>query len=126
MTVQFILGRSGSGKTHYCLEAVKESLISSDSQRPLILLVPEQATFQMEQSLLADGRLKGYNRARVMSFERISRHILWETKPPALPPGEVIILLFAEQLVKKDPPIHVADPARPPAPPPDVTLLLFA
>ena len=95
MTVQFILGRSGSGKTHYCLEAIKAELSRSPRGCPLILLVPEQATFQMEQALLADGRLGGYNRANVLSFDRLARRILWETGTPQLP----LLSEFGKQMV---------------------------
>jgi ATP-dependent helicase/nuclease subunit B len=86
MSVRFILGRSGSGKTQYCLESVRAELRRSDRSESLILLVPEQATFQIEQSLLADGSLPGYARATVVSFGRLARVILQQTHPPALPP----------------------------------------
>ncbi len=86
MSVRFILGRSGSGKTHYCLESVRTELRRSCRGESLILLVPEQATFQIEQSLLADGLLTGYHRAYVVSFARLARLILQQTNPPLLPP----------------------------------------
>jgi len=44
--------------------------------------VPEQATFQMEQALLKGGKLKGYNRAYVMSFQRLALQVLAQTQPP--------------------------------------------
>ena len=76
MSVQFIFGRSGSGKTHYCLESVRSELRLSPTGPSLILLVPEQATFQIEQALLTDGSLAGYHRAYVVSFARLARLIL--------------------------------------------------
>ena len=85
MGIQFILGRSGSGKTHHCLEAIREELRREPDGAPLILLVPEQATFQMEQALLAGDDLGGFHRAHVMSFLRLARHILYETAPVTLP-----------------------------------------
>ena len=85
MPIQFILGRSGSGKTHHCLEAIRGELRRGPTGPARILLVPEQATFQMEQALVADEALGGFHRARVMSFVRLARHILFE-KAPALPP----------------------------------------
>ena len=42
MAVQFILGRSGTGKTSYCIESIRDVLLNSGEQQ-LILLVPEQA-----------------------------------------------------------------------------------
>ncbi|MHC4416984.1 MAG: PD-(D/E)XK nuclease family protein [Planctomycetota bacterium] len=70
MAVQFILGRSGAGKTSYCIESVVESLQSGGGE-PLILLVPEQATYQAERAILSDKRVGGYSRLCVLSFERL-------------------------------------------------------
>jgi len=70
MAVQFILGRSGSGKTTYCLEAIVRALEESCNQQ-LILLVPEQATYQAERAILADKQVAGYNRLSVLSFDRL-------------------------------------------------------
>ncbi|MHC4518231.1 MAG: PD-(D/E)XK nuclease family protein [Planctomycetota bacterium] len=70
MAVQFILGRSGTGKTTYCLQAIATAL-REDSRQPLILLVPEQATYQAERALLADERISGYHRLQILSFNRL-------------------------------------------------------
>ncbi|MFC1783714.1 PD-(D/E)XK nuclease family protein, partial [Planctomycetota bacterium] len=83
MNLKFILGRSGSGKTHYCLQAIRAELSRGAQGYPLILLVPEQATFQMEQALLADDQPAGYHRAQVVSFARLARLVLQQTEPPA-------------------------------------------
>lgn len=54
MAVRFIIGRAGSGKTHYCISAVKERLRQDPINGPrLILLVPEQASLQMERAILS-------------------------------------------------------------------------
>lgn len=71
MAVQFILGRSGTGKTSYCIKAIAEALLSPTDGRPLVLLVPEQATYQAERAILGDGRIAGYNRLNVLSFDRL-------------------------------------------------------
>jgi len=70
MAVRFIIGRSGTGKTHYCVNAIVDALLQSDS-RPLIYLVPEQATYQAQRSILSDRRITGYNRLHVLSFDRL-------------------------------------------------------
>jgi ATP-dependent helicase/nuclease subunit B len=70
MAVQFILGRSGTGKTHLCIESIVESLRDSQADRPLILLVPEQATYQAERSILSRN-VPGYSRLHIMSFDRL-------------------------------------------------------
>ena len=71
MSVQFILGRSGTGKTSFCIKAIVNALLKADDGHPLILLVPEQATYQAERAILTDGRIAGYNRLHVLSFDRL-------------------------------------------------------
>ena len=105
MAVRFILGRSGSGKTHYCLEAIRAELKRSPQGAPLLYLVPEQATFQMEQALLRDRELAGYHRARVMSFQRWARRVLWETGPPHLP----LLSEFGKQMTIIEPKVNKKD-----------------
>ncbi|MHC4728743.1 MAG: PD-(D/E)XK nuclease family protein, partial [Planctomycetota bacterium] len=70
MAVQFILGRSGTGKTSYCINAIVNALLEPGVQQ-LILLVPEQATYQAERAILCDERIAGYNRLNVLSFDRL-------------------------------------------------------
>jgi ATP-dependent helicase/nuclease subunit B len=70
MAVQFILGRSGTGKTRCCIRAIVDALAEQSEQR-LILLVPEQATYQAERAILGDDRIAGYNRLHVLSFDRL-------------------------------------------------------
>jgi ATP-dependent helicase/nuclease subunit B len=71
MPVQFILGRSGTGKTTRCIEAVVEALSDADRGGPLVLLVPEQATYQAERAVLSSPRVAGYHRLNVLSFDRL-------------------------------------------------------
>ena len=71
MAVQFILGRSGTGKTKSCIKAIVEALLTPNDNQPLILLVPEQATYQAERAILSDRRIAGYNRLNVLSFDRL-------------------------------------------------------
>jgi ATP-dependent helicase/nuclease subunit B len=57
---------------------------------PLILLVPEQATFQMEHALAATPCLGGTIRAQVLSFRRLAHRVLLETGGAArVPIGEL-------------------------------------
>ncbi len=51
MSLRFIYGRAGSGKSQYCLNSIKKR-IEEDVDRPLILLVPEQFSFQAEKNLI--------------------------------------------------------------------------
>ena len=55
MSLRFIYGRSGSGKTHFCLDELKTKIISEE-QTPLVLLGAEQYDFQAARDIIA--RLK--------------------------------------------------------------------
>lgn len=79
MSLRFILGRAGSGKTTHCLENIREKLRASNQEgHDLILLVPEQATFQMEMELAKTPDLNGIIRAQVLSFNRLTWRVLQE------------------------------------------------
>ncbi len=71
MSVRFILGRSGTGKTSFCIRSIIRELTGPNPAGNLILLVPAQATYQAERSILADKRISGYSGLHVLSFERL-------------------------------------------------------
>jgi len=79
LNLRFLLGRAGSGKTHYMLHSVREQLLQSQEGSPVVLLVPEQATFQTEYTLTSRMGLKGSIRAQVLSFRRLAYRVLQET-----------------------------------------------
>jgi ATP-dependent helicase/nuclease subunit B len=79
MAVTFILGRAGAGKTQHCLSAVLRELERASETRRLILLVPEQASFQMERALATRAPGGGYWRAEVLSFSRLARRVFDQT-----------------------------------------------
>ncbi len=81
MSVRFVLGRAGAGKTRYCLDAVLSELAGDCPAGRLILLVPEQATFQIERALATGTPRGGYWQAEVLSFSRLARRILDQTGP---------------------------------------------
>lgn len=71
MAVQFILGRSGSGKTGLCIRSIAQSLQKDAGPTPLLLIVPEQATYQAERAILSQENIPGYSRFHVLSFDRL-------------------------------------------------------
>lgn len=71
MSIKFIYGRAGSGKTHYCLKSIK-NIIKNDTNRPLIMLVPEQFSFQSEKNLIDTVGDRGLLKASVLSFKRMA------------------------------------------------------
>jgi ATP-dependent helicase/nuclease subunit B len=71
---EFWIGRAGAGKTHGCLRAIADELIRAPRGAPLLLLVPEQATAQLERRLATwPGVLGGFTRARVVSFRHLRK-----------------------------------------------------
>ena len=80
MPVRFIVGRAGSGKTWRCLEAVRARLREDPAGGSrLLLLVPEQASFQMERALIETPDIHGFIRCEVLSFQRLAYRIFAET-----------------------------------------------
>ncbi|MBO3443140.1 helicase-exonuclease AddAB subunit AddB [Clostridium sp. CCUG 7971] len=74
MSVRFVFGRGGSGKSTYILEDIKKRVQDNETS-PVILLVPEQYTFEMEKrmSKLFLGEEKDkFLRSRVLSFKTMS------------------------------------------------------
>ena len=78
MTLRFIIGRAGVGKTHLCLEEIN-SKMQDGLGKTRILLVPEQATFQMEKMLLEYCGVEGTMDTQVLSFQRLAWRVLQET-----------------------------------------------
>ncbi|MDA8335160.1 MAG: PD-(D/E)XK nuclease family protein [Peptococcaceae bacterium] len=92
MSLRFILGRAGTGKTSRCLEDISGELAGPGPA--IVFLVPEQATLQTEYALL--GRVSGVLRAQVLSFRRLAYRILLEagglTRPHIGDPGKQMVL----------------------------------
>lgn len=78
MSLRFILGRAGTGKSRACLEEIRSQLKEQPDGPPLVMLVPEQATFQYEVALAATPGLGGIVRAQVLSFRRLAWRVLLE------------------------------------------------
>ncbi|MDF2904462.1 MAG: ATP-dependent nuclease subunit, partial [Bacillus sp. (in: firmicutes)] len=79
MSVRFMIGRSGSGKTQNCLNEMRERLTVDPGGSPIIYLVPEQMTFLSEHRLSTSPQLGGMIRAQVYSFTRLAWRVLQET-----------------------------------------------
>lgn len=79
MGLRFVFGRAGCGKSTVCLEEIRQELRQRPWGAPLILLVPEQATYQMEVALANTPDLGGSLRAQVLSFRRLAWRVFSET-----------------------------------------------
>ncbi|SDJ43935.1 helicase-exonuclease AddAB subunit AddB [Salimicrobium halophilum] len=79
MSVRFITGRSGAGKSEYCLGDIEAKLKEEPNGRTIVYLVPDQMTFQQEYALLKRGNIDGATRAQVFSFSRLAWKVFQET-----------------------------------------------
>ncbi|WP_346353167.1 helicase-exonuclease AddAB subunit AddB [Azotosporobacter soli] len=78
MKLRIVMGRAGAGKTERCLEEIRERLRREPQGYPLLLILPEHATFQVEKELAATPDLGGFVRAYVFGFRRLAHRVLQE------------------------------------------------
>lgn len=79
MSLQLVIGRSGTRTDEYILKQIKEKLSSEPDGHSILYIVPEQMTFQQEYRLFQDEQVKGSIRAQVVSFSRLAWRVLQET-----------------------------------------------
>lgn len=84
MSLKFILGPSGSGKSHYLYEHIVHESIEHP-ERNYIVLVPEQFTMQTQKDLVAAHPAHGIMNIDVLSFARLAYRIFEETGGGSLP-----------------------------------------
>lgn len=78
MSLQFIFGNSGAGKSHYLYDyIVQESMAHPDTN--YLVLVPEQFTMQTQKDLCMAHPRHGIMNIDVLSFVRLSHRIFEET-----------------------------------------------
>ena len=85
MSVRFLIGRAGSGKSLHCFRAITEQLRGDPLGEPIYLIVPKQETFTAERTLTCASGLPGFCRARIVSFELLGEEILSECGGTAIP-----------------------------------------
>ena len=92
--LQFILGTAGTGKTDYILKKAAE--LSRTSAKPVLLLVPEQASFAYEKQMLRMLSAKHADRVEVLSFSRLAETVLGSpAKPPIDEGGKTVLMSVA-------------------------------
>ena len=77
MSLQFILGNSGFGKTTYIYNKIIKESMENPSVR-YYCLVPEQFTMQTQRDFVTMHPRKGILNIDVLSFERLAYHVLEE------------------------------------------------
>src|SRR5215218_5551532 len=85
MSVRFVIGRAGSGKTEHVFRSMVDAMRADPLGPPIFLIVPKQATFSAERELTCNRGLGGFCRAHVISFDELSRSVLAECGGGAIP-----------------------------------------
>ena len=78
MSLTFVLGLSGSGKTTHCLDTITNHLSQPDPPA-LYYIVPEQFSLQAERMLVSRSPAKAVMRAQALSFGRLAYHVFSRT-----------------------------------------------
>ena len=77
MSLQFIIGSSGIGKTHYaCQRIIQESL--ENPGKLYYIIVPEQFTMQTQKNVVEMHPGKGILNIDVLSFQRLAYRVFEE------------------------------------------------
>src|SRR3954471_3467968 len=76
MGVRFVVGRAGTGRSRHCFDAITAALRAEPLGPPIYWLLPKQATFSAERELTTLSGLRGFCRARVLSFELLGDEVL--------------------------------------------------
>jgi len=75
--MKLITGRSGTGKSTYCMNEIKK-YVEEAFDKPLIYIVPEQFSFEAEKELINVIGGKGIINTQVLSFKRLAYKIFTE------------------------------------------------
>lgn len=77
MSLQFIIGSSGSGKTYHLYKELIRMSMEQDKCN-YIALVPEQATLQTQKDIVSMHPAKGVLNIDILSFERLAYRVFEE------------------------------------------------
>ena len=72
MSIRFIYGRAGTGKSTWCINRIKDSIAREENNK-LILIVPEQYTFNTENKILKSIGEPALLRTQVLSFKKMAQ-----------------------------------------------------
>ena len=70
MSLRFVIGRAGSGKTEYCFNEMVQK-----EQGQFILLVPEQYSLQANKELIQKTKGKAVLQIEVFHFKKLAYRV---------------------------------------------------
>ena len=77
MSIRFIYGRAGAGKSTWCINSITEN-IRKEEDHKLIFIVPEQYTFNTENKILKSIGEPALLRTQVLSFKKMAHEVFEE------------------------------------------------
>lgn len=78
MSIRFVYGRAGTGKSQFCINNIKIKIDERIEKNKLVLLVPEQYTFTTENKILRTIGERAFLRTEVLSFKKMAHEIFEE------------------------------------------------
>jgi len=78
MSVRFLIGRSGVGKTRKILNEIKAQCETCPHGDPIFVIVPDQMSFHTEYQLLKQNERPSLMRVQGLSFNRLAYRVLQE------------------------------------------------
>lgn len=75
MSLRFIYGRSGTGKTTYCFNQISNLI---KERKKVYIITPEQFSYTAEKNLMEVCKRKAVINAEVISFQRIAYRLINE------------------------------------------------
>ncbi len=97
MSLTFILGASGSGKTERLYETVLKTA-KEHPERTVLVIVPEQFSLQTMKDLITRSETKSMSNIEVLSFLRLSYRVFEEL---GIVPGELLSDVGKSLLIKR-------------------------
>ncbi len=95
VSLRFIYGGAGKGKSTFCLKDIGDRS-KSVLEKPLVLLVPEQFSFQAEKNLIKVVGSTGIKNVQVLSFNRLAYKVFSEvggiTRKPMDTSGKAMLI----------------------------------
>jgi ATP-dependent helicase/nuclease subunit B len=78
MSVRFVIGRAGSGKTRHCVKSITTALDDAPLGPAIFWILPRSATFMAERELACSAGRLGFFRCRVLSLDSFVQTIVDE------------------------------------------------
>src|SRR2546429_579222 len=85
MSLRYIIGRGGTGKSQHCFASIISLLKEKPLGEEILFLLPRQATFNAQRLLACGGELNGFCGVRVESFDELAAELMAECGGKAIP-----------------------------------------